>query len=66
MEFWRQKLQSFVLALRLFGAKILYEKRPRKTLMILQAAGVNFINILRVIFCQYPLVKKSQSRTVNR
>jgi len=32
-----QKLQSFVLALRLFGAKILYEKYARKMLMKLTA-----------------------------
>jgi len=34
-----QKLQSFVLALRLFGAKILYEKRTHKTLMKLTVGG---------------------------
>jgi hypothetical protein len=32
-KFWRQKLQSFVLALRLNGAKISYKKRARKMLM---------------------------------
>ncbi len=32
-KFWRQKLQSFVLALRLFGAKILYKKLACKTLI---------------------------------
>jgi hypothetical protein len=37
-KFRRKKLQSFVLALRLFGAKILYHKRTHKTLMKLAAA----------------------------
>jgi len=32
-KFWRQKIQSCVLGLRFFGAKILYKKRTRKTLM---------------------------------
>jgi len=32
-KFLRQKIQSFVLALRLFGAKILYEKHVCKMLM---------------------------------
>ncbi len=32
-KFWCQKLQSYVLGLRFFGAKILYEKCGRITLM---------------------------------
>ena len=36
-RFWRQILKSFVLALRLFGAKILYKKFESKTLMKLTA-----------------------------
>jgi hypothetical protein len=32
-KFWRQKLQIFVLDLRLFGTKILYKKHGRKMLM---------------------------------
>jgi hypothetical protein len=32
-KYWSQRLQSFVLALRLFGSKILYEKFVRKMLI---------------------------------
>jgi hypothetical protein len=57
-KFWRQKLQSFVLALRLFGAKILYEKRARKTLMKLTADGVTVI-VTKVTGAKvYPMAKE--------
>jgi len=39
-EIFAQKLQSFVLALRLFGAKILDKKGASKTLMKLTAGFV--------------------------
>jgi hypothetical protein len=32
-QFWRQKLQSFFLALKIFGAKIVYKKCECKMLM---------------------------------
>jgi len=44
MKFWCQKLQSCILALRLFGAKILYKKRVRKTLMKLTTVFKQFID----------------------
>jgi len=64
-KFWHLKLQSFVLALRLFGAKILYKKLACQMLMKL-TKGVNFINILFMLFCRYPFAKKWQSQTVIR
>jgi len=38
---WRQKLQICILALRLFGANILYKKHARKTLMKSSAVRVS-------------------------
>jgi len=38
-KFWRQKLQSYVLDLKFFGTKILYEKHAHKLLMKLMAGG---------------------------
>jgi len=35
-------------------------------MLVKSTPGVNFINILHVLFCQYPFAKKSQSQTVIR
>ncbi len=48
MKFWRKRSQSCVLGW-VFGAKISYEKRARKTWMKL-TSGADFINILRAAF----------------
>jgi len=41
------------------------EKAAFKILMKL-TAGVNFINILRMLFCRYPFAKKLRSQNVTR
>jgi hypothetical protein len=65
---YQSALRSFSLitvCLRDFWPKNIGTKTALKMLVKL-TTGVDFINILRVLFCRYPLAKKSQSQTVIR